>query len=110
MGGTGCVDSCAPEITILGSALKEFYVCECQLLGGLGKVVERDFGFELQELIARKKLLPYISSSSSGLYINPMLDCCYDEDIGLFNSSSTTAASFCFGCKKRPNLMVSFSI
>ncbi len=57
MDGTGCVDSCAPEISLLGPALKEFHVCDCQLLGGLGKVAERDFGSELRELIEGKLCL-----------------------------------------------------
>ncbi len=50
------MDSCAPDITLLGPALKEFYVCDCQFLGGLGKVAERDFGSELRELIEGKLL------------------------------------------------------
>ncbi len=56
MGGTGCVDSCAPQISLLGHDPKEFYVCKCQLLSGRGKVVERDFGSELRDLIAGKRL------------------------------------------------------
>ncbi|CAM9998293.1 unnamed protein product, partial [Choristocarpus tenellus] len=50
-GGTGCVDSCAPRISLLGDNPKVFRVCKCTDLSGAGLGAPRDYTGELTSLI-----------------------------------------------------------